>query len=264
MRTAGPWAGRMLGLIAGAWAGWYGAIAGLVLGFMVDEARSESKTRRSIRAFLAEPDRVEPEEPLPGIASAAALALSPAFFGLGDNASAARQGFESLCFTMLALERSELRWLRTVLDLTERSPATALAQHARRLALNGCPASRRLLADFCYSRFALSARRHEGAAEMRLRSALADCGLDARSIEESRSSAFPAARDPWRILGLRPGSPAAEIRRAFRRLSRQYHPDAAAGSLGAEEAGSRFMALRSAYEELMGRPGRTDGGAGSP
>jgi DnaJ-domain-containing protein 1 len=34
-----------------------------------------------------------------------------------------------------------------------------------------------------------------------------------------------AARDPWQVLGIRPGTPKDEARKAFRALVAQYHPD---------------------------------------
>jgi DnaJ-domain-containing protein 1 len=35
----------------------------------------------------------------------------------------------------------------------------------------------------------------------------------------------PAARDPWKLLGIAPGTPKDEAKRAFRALVTQYHPD---------------------------------------
>src|SRR5207245_3927042 len=57
--------------------------------------------------------------------------------------------------------------------------------------------------------------------------------------------------DPWRTLGLVPGSSLDEIRRAYGRLAKANHPDAAG-----EEALPRFLALQAAYEALAG-PSRT-------
>ncbi len=56
--------------------------------------------------------------------------------------------------------------------------------------------------------------------------------------------------DPWRTLGLAPGATQDEIRRAYRRLAKANHPDAAG-----EAALPRFLAIQSAYEQLAG-PGR--------
>ena len=53
--------------------------------------------------------------------------------------------------------------------------------------------------------------------------------------------------DPLRILGLPQGATEAEIKRAYRRLAKQHHPDSAG-----EAALPRFLAIQSAYEALTG------------
>jgi hypothetical protein len=53
--------------------------------------------------------------------------------------------------------------------------------------------------------------------------------------------------DPHRVLGLAPGASAAEIKRAYRRLAKEFHPDAAG-----EAAIPRFLAIQAAYDQLMG------------
>src|SRR4051794_7145671 len=53
--------------------------------------------------------------------------------------------------------------------------------------------------------------------------------------------------DPWRTLGLTPGASVEEIRRAYRRLAKVNHPDAAG-----EGALPRFLAIQAAYEQLAG------------
>ncbi|MGH2464931.1 MAG: DnaJ domain-containing protein, partial [Candidatus Limnocylindrales bacterium] len=57
--------------------------------------------------------------------------------------------------------------------------------------------------------------------------------------------------DPYRALGLEPGATPAEIKRAYRRLAKAYHPDSAG-----ERALPRFLAIQAAYERLsVGQPG---------
>jgi len=56
--------------------------------------------------------------------------------------------------------------------------------------------------------------------------------------------------DPYRTLGLEPGTPMAEVKRAYRRLAKAYHPDSAG-----EAALPRFLAIHEAYESIRtGRP----------
>src|SRR5450432_2330105 len=67
-----------------------------------------------------------------------------------------------------------------------------------------------------------------------------------------------AASDPYQTLGLAPGATSAEIKRAYRRLAKAYHPDSAG-----ERALPRFLAIQAAYERLTsGQPGaKSTGGA---
>ncbi|HET7471888.1 MAG TPA: DnaJ domain-containing protein [Candidatus Limnocylindrales bacterium] len=65
--------------------------------------------------------------------------------------------------------------------------------------------------------------------------------------------------DPWRTLGLAPGASLEEVRRAYRRLAKVNHPDAAG-----EAALPRFLAIQAAYEQIAGprrarRPGSRPG-----
>jgi hypothetical protein len=69
------------------------------------------------------------------------------------------------------------------------------------------------------------------------------------------------ATDPYRTLGLDPGATPAEIKRAYRRLAKAYHPDSAG-----DRALPRFLAIQAAYERLTaGQPsGPTSDGRGQP
>lgn len=61
-------------------------------------------------------------------------------------------------------------------------------------------------------------------------------------------------RDPYELLGIEPGATKAEIRRAYRRLAKRYHPDAnPSGGATAE----RFKEVQRAYEFLVGKPALT-------
>jgi hypothetical protein len=62
--------------------------------------------------------------------------------------------------------------------------------------------------------------------------------------------------DPYRELGVAPGASLNEIKSAYRRLVKRYHPDAAG-----ERALPRFLAIQAAYERLVDGEGRLRGGA---
>ncbi len=66
--------------------------------------------------------------------------------------------------------------------------------------------------------------------------------------------------DPYRTLGLAPGASVNEIRSAYRRLAKRYHPDAAG-----DRTLARFLAIQAAYEVLVDANGnlRRKGPTGS-
>src|SRR4051794_19649618 len=63
--------------------------------------------------------------------------------------------------------------------------------------------------------------------------------------------------DPYRVLGVPPGASIDQVKSAYRRLAKQYHPDAAG-----ERALARFLAIQAAYETLVDARGRLRGPAG--
>ena len=54
--------------------------------------------------------------------------------------------------------------------------------------------------------------------------------------------------DYYRILGVKKGADEKEIRQAFRKLARQYHPDLNPGD---EKAEGRFKQINEAYADLL-------------
>ena len=66
--------------------------------------------------------------------------------------------------------------------------------------------------------------------------------------------------DPYRELGVAPGASLNEIKSAYRRLVKRYHPDAAG-----ERALPRFLSIQAAYERLVDGEGRLrSSGGGAP
>jgi hypothetical protein len=69
---------------------------------------------------------------------------------------------------------------------------------------------------------------------------------------------MPFEPDPYRTLGLTRGASLDEVKRAYRRLAKANHPDAAGPA-----ALSRFLAIQAAYDLLTGQPGgQRPGGRG--
>src|SRR6186713_3517382 len=66
-------------------------------------------------------------------------------------------------------------------------------------------------------------------------------------------------QDPYRTLGLTRTATPADVKRAYRRLAKANHPDAAG-----EAALPRFLAIQAAYDQIVGPGAGAPVGPGAP
>jgi molecular chaperone DnaJ len=57
--------------------------------------------------------------------------------------------------------------------------------------------------------------------------------------------------DPYQVLGVSRGASDEEIKKAYRALSRKYHPDANVNNPNKAEAEERFKQVQQAYDQIM-------------
>ena len=58
-------------------------------------------------------------------------------------------------------------------------------------------------------------------------------------------------RDPYQVLGVTRGASDEEIKKAYRSLSRKYHPDANVNNPNKDAAEERFKQVQQAYDQIM-------------
>lgn len=58
-------------------------------------------------------------------------------------------------------------------------------------------------------------------------------------------------RDPYQVLGIPRNASEEEIKKAYRKLCRKYHPDLNVNKPNADEYEARFREVQSAYQEIM-------------
>jgi len=68
-------------------------------------------------------------------------------------------------------------------------------------------------------------------------------------------------RDPYEVLGLKHGATEEEVKKAYRTLSRKYHPDANINNPDKDKALEKFKEVQAAYKSIM--DGNTGGSANS-
>lgn len=59
--------------------------------------------------------------------------------------------------------------------------------------------------------------------------------------------------DPYQVLGVAPTASDDEVKKAYRKLCKLYHPDANVGKPDAAQTEKKFMEVQQAYEEIMHR-----------
>lgn len=74
--------------------------------------------------------------------------------------------------------------------------------------------------------------------------------------------------DPYRVLGVSPNATDDEVKKAYRTLSREYHPDSHVNKPDAEQAAQKFREVQDAYNQIMderknGKRGSYYGNAGA-
>ena len=57
--------------------------------------------------------------------------------------------------------------------------------------------------------------------------------------------------DPYQVLGVTRGASDEEIKKAYRTLSRKYHPDANVNNPNKDQAEERFKQVQQAYDQIM-------------
>lgn len=57
--------------------------------------------------------------------------------------------------------------------------------------------------------------------------------------------------DPYKVLGISPDATDDEVKKAYRELSRKYHPDANVNNPNREKAEEMFKLVGQAYEQIM-------------
>ena len=75
--------------------------------------------------------------------------------------------------------------------------------------------------------------------------------VEESKIEKKKNDIEEKVRDPYQVLGISRSASDEEIKKAYRTLSRKYHPDANVNNPNKEQAEERFKQVQQAYDQIM-------------
>ena len=260
------WKGKIIGGSLGMLGGPFGVGLGLLVGHLVDATLETSRFKSELRRFLFEPSG----SPLAGRADGLLSYFTLGLILLGlrglplpsliDNLKTSAWGrFRPSGRDLAVCEAAlgELGRADHLLEFISEEPASGetaarISSFAAALVPGPAGPARLDLLDDLY-RLAAAGR---GAVDEGVERPYLLLIARAWEIGEAELAALELPfreRSPWTILGVRPGTERDELKRVYRALAAQFHPDGAAGlddgqRRATEEA---FRRIKDAYEECL-------------
>ena len=256
----GPLLGGLAGLLLGAIPG---LLIGLLLGYLLKEILAQSGSEKKILDYLKNPGSQQFYEGVPGMAACCALAVlviskETGEFSRETSAPPTAEGIANKIILRSSFEFSGiLNEPNLVEDFTRlawsnrenlNSDLLAESLASRRAPFGDAGNLGRVLYELADSEKAKAL-----AAEIRLiLDPLWDEAGQAANYNHGNNASMP--KDPWKILGLPPGTPQREVKAHYRRLAKQFHPDEleVLDEKRRETAALAFVAIKEAYQEIVG------------
>ena len=255
-RLGGPLLGGVIGLIGGI----PGFFIGLLLGYLLRELFYQSFRDRRILTYFENPGQRQFYEAEPGLAAWCALAV---LVSSEDNPESPQTTPAESILKQVMLEASCVfagplsdpflieHFSRLALSVREKLNkdllAESLASRRASLRLKGQAGVFDSRDDLRSLGQALS--RLAGGEKAR-RLAREICLVFDPSFESEKDN---AAGDPWKILGLPPGTQVREVKSHYRRLAKLFHPDEleVLDEQRRETAARAFIAIKDAYQKII-------------
>ena len=263
-----PLGGPLLGGIIGLIGGIAGFVIGVLLGFLLRELCIRYFKDRKLLGYFENPGFGQFHEAEPGLAAWCALAVlvssadtphSSSAVSPGSPSGLSRDHASERILKQILLEASRIfsgssvdpfligHFSRAALSIRGKISQDLLAESlvSRRISLNAknSPEDLRKLGQGL-GRLATGTKSKQIAREIRL-------VLDP-SFASEQEPEISGIHDPWKILGLSPGTSQKEIKSHYRKLAKLFHPDelVVLDEQRRETAASAFIAIQQAYKEI--------------
>lgn len=277
-----PWKGKLTGGLFGILAGPFGIFLGFLVGHLIDLIVESSTIRRAVAAFLADPGDSALSRWENGMYSYFTLGAA-AFTANGGVTRRSRESLFRILGDIYPIRDGDYKYLQEILEYIE-SPEGEILLPAHAMLVGEAAGEngkeelfRGLIAFAAASEPPTGAppgARSPGTEDSRKRG---EAGAGTKGTEDLRNPALEFLRgiawlweldadvlaefrrkpssgeSAWEILGLKPGAPVEEVKRVFRILAAQFHPDGASAlsDIQKKETEEAFRRIRLAYDECM-------------
>jgi hypothetical protein len=252
---AGPFLGGLIGLSGGI----AGVLIGIVLGYLIQELFGQFHSDRDVLAYFENPGPSGFYEGEPGLAAFCALGIliiaqapdsSPFSLSVpatdGDAAAGEVSRKAAAFFPGGRADASLIEYFCRLAWSRRRSlnpDLLAESLMARRGSLNDLPNLGRAL-------YELSSGEKSRDLARSIRAT-----LDSTYNPQAEKDEAPKAleQNPWKVLGLEPGTPVKEVKSRFRKLAIRFHPDSVQDMDDGrrERAARAFIAIEEAYKKIV-------------
>lgn len=242
------WKGKVIGGGFGLLAGPFGLFLGVLIGHVFDVFLHISKVRAEVRSFLDFPEGSPLAERGDGLYVFACLAGSLRL-AAGRSPKAESNFLVDELAKIHSVTDEDLRHLHELFTILENGEAIPnLREHAEVLSRRSGGKDLSILFDGLSSIARSGEARSSGPLDSVLGMVASSWGLR----YEAQTSDGPCA-DSWQVLGLEPGSSREEVKRVFRVLASQFHPDGGAvlTDVQRRETEEAFKRIKDAYDDCM-------------
>ncbi len=268
-RHAGLITGCVVGLVAGL--GVFGLILGGLIGYLVDELRARMSGWKRIDRFFRTSDRTGIDDRSVWLASV--TALTGAVLMKRTHGSVRRFERELLkeriacAFELSPPERQAVDHF--VARLFQVGAPAVASICGKLVAVTNGEEEREAVVLLLYRVAAGESERIDRAQDELIRSISVALGVSPERFNVMREAGVPTDDEAYRILGVRRSAQIDEIKRVYRRLATQFHPDSG-GELDEErrrQTEEAFIRIQNAYRQIIsdrtGRRKTDENGTGS-
>jgi DnaJ like chaperone protein len=245
------WWGRAIGAAVGIPAGVFGVLFGFLIGYLVDQLLKERVFRQRAERFLS--GELGSRTLLPQRSALAPAGLG-AYVATAEGPATERQVEEILRFLTRGRGRVRSSGARRLVEecvhLAPRMDPAALATYYRQ---SSTESERIELLRFLVDVARPDGSSYSGTALERVRVVADTLGIERSVVRELVAAGRTLDPESCRVLGVPPRADAAEVKRVYRQLAAQFHPDTASSLTDRQrqESEEAFMRIHRAYKRLM-------------